>query len=99
MPSGSSTCAPNASGVFRAQLEDVAGLDAADDLERSAAVGARFARDHLAQVGPLVDGDVAFDVDTGPMPVVFVGPRGQAGPALERGIDNDPEPVDVDGSE
>ena len=52
---------------------------------------------HLPDIGPQAHLDVAADSNAGVMPVVFVGPRDQVGPAPECLIGDDPRTVDTDG--
>jgi hypothetical protein len=63
-------------GVAATQLEDVAGLDAADHLEGFAAGDTGLAVEDAAQVQPVVDGDVPFDIDAAQVDVVLVGAGG-----------------------
>ena len=73
----------------------MARLDATHDLKRSAAILAGLVGLDSAQVGPLVNVDVAGDVDPGPMPVVGVGAGGQTAPILECGVADDAQTVDA----
>ena len=90
---------PHRFGIFRAELEDVAGLDATDDLDRGAAHRACLTGADFAQIGPLVDRNVALDGDAGVVPVVLVGAGGETGAARERVIGDDPQALDPDRTE
>ena len=66
-------------GILGAQLEDLGDLDAASSRERLAAVRAGIAGNDGDQVGPLVDGKVAFGTGPGKVIIDLVG---TAGPLL-----------------
>ena len=76
-------------GVLRAEFEDVARFDAADDLDGGPALRARLAFTHLTQIDVLGHVDVSGDVDASVMPVIFVGAGGEVGAVLESNVDID----------
>ena len=85
--------------VSGAELEDVAGLDTADDLDCRTALGTRLTLSDFAQVSPSSDVHVAVDRNAGVVPIVLVGARGQAGSSGERVVGDDLEIVNPDGTE
>ena len=72
-------------GVHVAQREDVADLDAAQDLERPLAVGRRVAGDDVAQVGDEVGlAAVAAEIDAGEVEVRLRSRRRRSRPSRRR---------------
>jgi hypothetical protein len=86
-------------GVLVAELEDVADLDALDDLERAAAADARLPRLGRPQVGPVGDGDVPGHVHPAQVHVVGVGAGHHAGPVPQREVGDDRPVGDADRAE
>src|SRR5690606_20851209 len=60
------------SGVFCAQLENVPDLNASADFKRAFALGRWIARDHVAQIRDFRLVEIAADIGSGEVPVVFV---------------------------
>ena len=86
-------------GVPAAQLEDVPRLDAAGDAQRRPAGGAGLAVHYRAQVQPVVDSHVTFDVDAFEVDVVLVGSGGHAGARAQGLVGVDGEVGDAHGAE
>src|SRR5262249_50421239 len=72
--------------VLAAELEDVADLDAARDLEAPTPRGARIALDDLAQVGRGGGWNVAVPVDTDEVLIFLVGAADEVGERERRMI-------------
>jgi hypothetical protein len=79
-------------GVLGAQLEDVTHLDGLADGQRGVAERAGLALLHLAQVEPLVHGDVAGQVHVAQVEAVLVGAGGHRGSAAQVLVGVDLEP-------
>src|SRR5262245_48999127 len=72
--------------VAGAELEDVADLDGLVHGERGSAQRARLAGAHLAQIEPILYGDVALEVDAAQVMVVPIGAGGHAAPPAQRRV-------------
>src|SRR5580704_10445561 len=83
-------------GVLGAELEDVADLDAALHLQAVPAVDALIAGGDLAQVRPLADVDVAFDVHAAQVGVIDVRAGVHAAPTAQRLVRDDRVIADAD---
>ena len=77
-------------GILRAEFEDVTNLHRLENFER-AGIAARtgFAGIDRAQVGPLIDLNVALDIDAAKVMVVFVGAGRHVAAALKREVGDD----------
>ena len=72
---------PKRLGVLSALFEDVSDLDATEHLERLGADRARLTGGDGAKIEPLVDADVAVDVDAAQVVIVAVSAGGHVGAA------------------
>ena len=72
--------------VFCSELEHVSDLNRAADFQRLAAMRAWFAGRRQPQIAPLVDSDVAGDINVAQMEAVFVCARGHFRGPLQRFI-------------
>ena len=82
LPSGSRTVTPSASVYLVPSLKMWPTSMTRSRLSGPAALGARLARRHLAQVQPPADLDVPGDIHAPQMPVVLVGAGDHVGAAL-----------------
>ena len=85
--------------VLSAQLEDVAGLDAAGHPQGSPARGASRAVQDSPDVDPVVNGHVPFHVHAGQVHVVLIGPGGHARAAPQGVVGVDRQVGDPDGAQ
>ena len=70
--------------VFGAEFENVADFDGAPDAQGLAAIRTSLARLRQAQIAPLLDTNVAFDINVAQMKSVLVRARGHVGGAAQR---------------
>src|SRR6185295_10732231 len=76
-------------GILRAEFEDVTNLHALENFERAIVTAwTSLARTYCSEVSPLIDFDIAFDVDATNVMVVFVGAGGHVATALETLVGN-----------
>ena len=75
--------------VFVAQLEDMADLDTAQNIDRALAVGAGITGHDIAQIGKPRLGVVAAPVEAGEVGAVVVGPHDHVGHVGQRVIGDD----------